>query len=454
MRRTTIALLAALEAAVTALIGLGIVLVPLMLLWAMQYGLAVDATVFLRAAADVWLLGHGVDLIVQLDPVTAGGIGLPGAGEPFPITIALLGFALLSVAAGRRIGRRSAAGGHSITGSVAAVVVYAVVGGTLALVAGADVARASVWQATLLPAFIVAIGVAIGAVAETLREPSPTDAAGGFFRDRLGDSRAARSPPSSRPCVSAWRRIRAPRVAGVFVAVLITLDYATIAGLSQSLGAGVDGSIALVIAQLAFLPNLVVWIAAWMLGPGFALGAGTTVAPGGTLLGPVPGIPLLGALPGAAPLFGVLWLLVPVLAAFVGAWLVQGERRDGWPGAGPVARDRAVVVVADRGRLGVRSWPGSSWGCSHGGRAAPSGRPARGGRVPRCWAVAGIAAVTVGIGSIARRVRGPGAGEGTECQPAHDGVGAGRRPVGSRGAEARRADLRRRVQPPGPARSR
>ena len=250
MRRTTIALLAALEAAVAALIGLGIVLVPLMLLWAMQYGLAVDATVFLRAAADVWLLGHGVDLTVQLDPVTAGGLGLPGAGEPFPITIALLGFALLSVAAGRRIGRRSAAGGHSITGSVAAVVVYAVVGATLAIVAGADVARASIWQATLLPAFIVAIGVAIGAVAETLREPSPTDAAGGFFRDRLGAL-----PRGGLDAVVAAVRIGAGAafallaVAAVFLAVLITLDYATIAGLSQSLGAGVDGGIALVVAR-------------------------------------------------------------------------------------------------------------------------------------------------------------------------------------------------------------
>ena len=178
-------------------------------------------------------------------------------------------------------------------------------------------------------------------------------------------------------------------VAGVFLAVLITLDYATIAGLSQSLGAGVDGGIALVVAQLAFLPNLVVWLAAWMLGPGFALGTGTAVAPGGTLLGPVPGIPLLGALPGAAPLFGVLWLLVPVLAAFVGAWLVQGERRDGWPGAGP-----ARVTVRFRGGtrsrsgLGLRSWPGSCWGARlvvgrRGGAGAARRCRSRGGRWPR-----------------------------------------------------------------------
>ena len=49
MRRTTIALLAALEASVAALIGLGIALVPLMLLWALHFGLAVDAVVFFRA---------------------------------------------------------------------------------------------------------------------------------------------------------------------------------------------------------------------------------------------------------------------------------------------------------------------------------------------------------------------------------------------------------------------
>jgi len=182
--------------------------------------------------------------------------------------------------------------------------------------------------------------------------------------------------------------------------VLVTLVYATIAGLSQSLGAGVDGGIALLVAELAFLPNLVVWLAAWMLGPGFALGTGTAVAPGGTLLGPVPGIPLLGALPGDAPLFGVLWLLVPVLVSFVGAWLVHGERREGRPGA--AARGRAVSwwypIAVGAGAalvaavvLGLLAW----WS---GGAAGP-GRLADVG--PDAWAVAGIAAATVGIGSIA-----------------------------------------------------
>ena len=182
MRRTTIALLAALEASVAALIGLGIALVPLMLLWALHFGLAVDATVFLRTAADVWLLGHGVDLVVQLDPVTAGRIALPGAGDPFPITIALLGFALITVAFGRRIGRRTAAGGHSFSGGNAAVVVFAAVGAGLALAAGVDAARADPLQAALIPAGIVALGIVLGAVGEVLRTDPATDAATGVVR--------------------------------------------------------------------------------------------------------------------------------------------------------------------------------------------------------------------------------------------------------------------------------
>jgi len=61
MRRTTIALLAALEAFVMALVGFGVAFVPLVVLWAVHFGLGVDFSVFLRAAADVWLVGHGVD---------------------------------------------------------------------------------------------------------------------------------------------------------------------------------------------------------------------------------------------------------------------------------------------------------------------------------------------------------------------------------------------------------
>ncbi|MEF3403380.1 cell division protein PerM [Agromyces sp. CCNWLW203] len=401
MRRTTIALLAGLEASVAALIGLGIALVPLMLLWAVHFGLAVDAALFLRAAADVWLLGHGVDLVVQLDAVTAEQTGLPGAGDPFPITIALLGFALISVAFARRIGRRSAAEGHSFTGGVSAVAVYAVVGFVLATAAGVDGARSSLWQAALLPALTMAVGVVIGAVTESLRDDPMTDAAGGLVRRRV-----AELPPALVDGVRIAVRIGAGAafgllaVAGVLVAVLITIDYATIAGLYQSLGSGIDGGIALTVAELSLIPNVVIWGAAWLLGPGFAIGAGSSVAPSGTLIGPMPGLPLLGALPNEAQPFGALWLVVPVLLGFVGAWLVapsvpsewspHGERdvRGAWwfPAVIGVGSGAVAGLV-----LGLLAW----WS---GGAVGP-GRLAEVGPDP--WAVAGVAALVVGVGAIA-----------------------------------------------------
>ena len=132
MRRTTIALLAALEATVSTLIGYGVALVPLMLLWAIAFGLVAPIDAFFRAAADVWLLGHGVDVVVRLDAVTAAGIGLPGADEPFTVTIALLGFAVLTFAFGLRIGRRAADGGNPVVGACAAAVTVGVLGGAAA----------------------------------------------------------------------------------------------------------------------------------------------------------------------------------------------------------------------------------------------------------------------------------------------------------------------------------
>jgi hypothetical protein len=420
MRRTTIALLAALEASVAALIGLGLALVPLMLLWAVHFGLAVDAAVFLRAAADVWLLGHGVDLVVQVDPVTAGRIALPGAGDPFPITIALLGFALITVAFGRRIGRRSAAGGHSFSGGIAAIVVFALAGAGLALAAGVEAARADLLQAALIPAGVVALGVVLGAVGEVLRTDPATDAATGLVRRALAalpSGLVAGARAAVR--IGAGAAFGVLALAAVLVAVLIVLDYATIAALYQALGAGVDGGIALTVAELSLLPNIVIWAAAWLLGPGFAIGTGSLVSTGGTLLGPVPGIPLLGALPADAPALGALWLVVPVLLGFVGAWVVSARddagrdvpRTAGWWVPLAVAAGAAVAAAVV---LGLLAW----WS---GGAAGP-GRLADVGPVP--LAVAGIAAVTVGIGALVggyaarlrrRDTRDPGASEQSDA---------------------------------------
>src|SRR5262249_57789083 len=71
--------------------------------------------------------------------------------------------------------------------------------------------------------------------------------------------------------------------------------------LNDALGAGAVGSVLLLLAELAYVPNAVGWAVCFMLGPGFALGAGTGVAPTGAALGPLPLFPLLAPLPPRAP---------------------------------------------------------------------------------------------------------------------------------------------------------
>lgn len=416
MRRTTVALLAALEALVSALVGYGIALVPLMLLWGMHFQLGLGLDVVFRAAADVWLLGHGVDLTVQLDAVTAARTGVPGAEAAFPITIALLGFALLTLLVARRIGRRAVAAGAPVAGLVAAVVVSGAVGLVATLAARHPAAHASVWQGALLPAAITAAGVLIGLLSSE------------ELRDRLLDRLPATVPDEWLELAGrAWRvgvgsAFAVLAVAGLVVAWAIVSSYATITGLHQVLGAGFDGGVAIFVAELALLPNLVLWGASWLLGPGFAIGTGTQVTPAGTLLGPVPGLPIAGALPSDGAPMSALWLLVPVLAAFVGAYLVARIARQGADASASLGagRDASSDHGAEDGRY-LEPDPGSAsapwWhplvvglaagvlaglvlglGAWWSGGAIGPGRLADTG--PNGWAVAGVAALTVAVGAV------------------------------------------------------
>ncbi|MEI5584283.1 MULTISPECIES: cell division protein PerM [unclassified Agromyces] len=393
MRRTTIALLAALEATVSTLIGYGVALVPLMLLWAVAFELAAPLDVFFRVAGDLWLLGHGVDVTVRLDEATAASVGIAGAEEPFAVTLPLLGFAVLTFAFAMRIGRRATQGGDPLVGAAAAVVTVGLLGGAMGWLATTEVAAPSQWQAVLLPALVMAAGTLVGVARTFARLGWATDATTTAVRDRI-DRLPAVALDGVRTAVrvGVGAAFGVVAVAAVLVAVRIVLDHATIVGLYQALGAGVDGDTAITMVQLALVPNLVVWAAAWLLGPGFALGAGTTVSPGVTLIGPVPGLPLLGALPPEGAPLGVLWLALPVLLGFAGAIAVATsvpvhEKAPWWA---TLAVGLGAGVVAG-GLLGVfAAWSGG---------AAGPGRLAQVG--PDALLVAAAAAASVGVGAVA-----------------------------------------------------
>ena len=196
----------------------------------------------------------------------------------------------------------------------------------------------------------------------------------------------------SNPGGSIKDRIALSMIEAAEAAGQLKPGYSTIVGLYQALGAGIDGGIAITVAELALLPNLVVWAAAWLLGPGFALGAGTTVSPSVTLMGPVPGIPVLGALPAEGAPLGVLWLALPVLLGFGGAVLVAASA--------PERRDEPWWAT-----LAVGLGAGGIAGLVLGGLAAFSGGAAGPGRLavvgPDAFLVAAAAAASVGVGAVA-----------------------------------------------------
>ena len=317
MNRPLTALFSALEAVLVAAIGVAIPLVPLTVLWAFQYGLQVDFIVFWRTAVDLWLLGSGVDIRFTLDPVMAAGLGFKGAGTPFIVTIAPLGFALVTVLLAVRAGRRIGETPHRLLGMAVSIVAFATISLGLTLSVLFAAARPSIWQGTVLPTLVFALGILIGS--EVLRPASD-------HADVLGER--------ARGIVRGWRpEVRTIIVAGLrggvasasvvvassalAVAALFLANYAAIISLYESVHAGIIGGIALTIGQLAVLPNLVIWGASWLIGPGFALGTGSSVTPLGTTLGPIPAIPVLGALPAPGALeWGFLGLLVPALAGF------------------------------------------------------------------------------------------------------------------------------------------
>ncbi|MET0304466.1 MAG: DUF6350 family protein, partial [Microbacteriaceae bacterium] len=338
-RRLTV-LFASFEALLVVGIGIAIPLVPLTLMWAFQYGFGPDWLIFWRAAVDTWLIGHGVDVILRLDPVLVEQLGIAGAEAPIHLTIAALGFAVVTLLLGVRAGSRVADTGHRLLGEVTAFATFGLLSLGLTLTALDDAARPSIVQGALLPTLVFALGLLIGVLREGA-EIGP-DAPGSSVRDWIADW-----SPRVRALVGTVLRAGTASAAfvvlaaSVAVAGMLFVNYAELIRLYEGLHAGPIGGLALTAAQLAFVPNLVIWGASWLVGPGFALGTGSTVAPLGTALGPIPAVPVLGALPPDDLAYGFVGILVPVIAAFF---------------AGVALRRRLAPELGDGGRFGRIPW--------------------------------------------------------------------------------------------------
>ncbi|HEU5033757.1 MAG TPA: DUF6350 family protein [Mycobacteriales bacterium] len=147
--------------------------------------------------------------------------------------------------------------------------------------------------------------------------------------------------------------VRVPASAGAAAAAILTaagtllviagvaLHVSTAADSVSALGGGAVAAVALVALDLALLPKAGVFGVGYLAGPGFAVGAGSSVTMSSAQVGTMPSLPLLAAVPHhPAPLavmtFGVLSLVV---AGGCCAWLVS---RIG----APLLRSTALAAAA------------------------------------------------------------------------------------------------------------
>lgn len=118
-------------------------------------------------------------------------------------------------------------------------------------------------------------------------------------------------------------------VTGSVVLVLALAGHRDrVRSLHDALGAGALGGVLVLVVQLLWLPNVVLWSMAWALGGGFSLGVGTQITPNVSRSGLLPALPVLGALPanGTASAGHLWWLTSGVIAGTLAALVVLHRR--------------------------------------------------------------------------------------------------------------------------------
>ncbi len=322
----------AIETAQAAIISALAVLVPIIAVWATA-GFRDDGFETLaRLAGQSWLLVHGVPLELAAAGSTAASHTGSGLLTLVPLGLTLIPF-LLAWRAGRRLARASYTDQlwQALLGSW---VVYSAFGVATGFVCRTPDVGINLGYAMVVPLIPFALGMVIGARREagSWSRLIGVDAVDWISRTSQ-HSRWAGSYLASVVKAGFVAVAAALALAAVLLAVDLFVHWNLVLAVYEALDAGAAGGAALTVAQLGYLPNLVVFALAWTSGSGFAMGVGSQVGPLGTAVGPLPSIPVLAAIPAGALDYAFVALLVPVIAGVLAGWwfLREGENHfDEW----------------------------------------------------------------------------------------------------------------------------
>ncbi|MDO4783731.1 MAG: DUF6350 family protein [Propionibacteriaceae bacterium] len=145
---------------------------------------------------------------------------------------------------------------------------------------------------------------------------------------------------------------------GIALCIGLLLAKDRVVALHEALDPGVAGGVILLLLQLGYLPNFLLWCASWVLGAGFSLGSGTIVSPSENHLGILPSLPVFAAVPPAGPgSWSMLAWLITGLAAgavagFIVVWARPRARADETALAGGLAGTVSGVLIVIGGAFG------------------------------------------------------------------------------------------------------
>ncbi len=351
LQRPSAAREAFLGGVVAAGLGLGAFSVAVLLLWITSPSPASSPDGALHVAADLWLLGHGADLVRT---ETLSGHSMPIG--LLPLLIGLVPCWMLYRAAqhavyqqetpdgdGQWVSEESA--GDPRTAFVWVSGGYLLVGLAAALYAASGPLHVHVVSAVLHLPVVVGTVAALGVWVADGRFPVrlPTRFKAPLLRVRGADRAVralvwvrGRSWCRRRPLMAALRAGASSLVVLMGCGALLTatsmLSHSGAAQLAfLQLSDVWSGRFAVLLVSLALLPNAIVWGAAYGVGAGFAAGGGSVIAPLGVTSTPkLPDFPLVAALPDDGSGVPLVWMTGVTagmsLALFIG---IASARRLG-----------------------------------------------------------------------------------------------------------------------------
>ncbi|PVE97195.1 DUF6350 family protein [Microbacterium sp. TPD7012] len=346
MQRLLVALLAAFDAAIAAAVGLAVLLAPLTLLWTLAFGVTADWGALWPLTGTLWEFGHGVPLAVTIPDELIVALGLPTEAASFAVSITPLAFLLFTLLFAARSGKRAATAGAWLLGALSGSAVFALIATGVALSTELAAAQTPLFLAILLPPAVYLVGAMCGGVRVAWEEGD------GGLLDRIHDALDAREDWAAVPAAivrgTAIVIVAVTGAAATALAVMIALRGGEVVALFQAARVDVLGLTVMTLGQLVYLPTLIVWVASWIAGPGFAVGAGTAVSPAGTQLGVVPGIPVFGLLPENSSIWMLIIVLVPIAAGAFAGWAVRS--RLVWEGT-PLGMSQRTVIALGIGAV-------------------------------------------------------------------------------------------------------